>query len=432
MVGVQESLFVMPSNNSLKLSPGAKNWVKKYFLLLESNVISLNLEIEEDEIDLLHFLSNKTGLVYGIPSALIYSNHLEKNHYTKDEKLKLLIFETLLFCYKQHSKEAYNSDDFLILLGKFYAEAPIASGIENWFTIFRDKKLESRIEYILEERVKVKSPIFGTNYWLNHLSNCFVFLDVILFCEFLKNQEATFYKNYTKYANFVLCGIVYAAYVDEQVEEKEQRMLWRFLSSANLPKFEREKIEGFIVHGISNEELENALFEHSLLARITFELSVFITKGTHQTSEKEEQKLVEIGKLIGLSSGEMEDSIELVVSFLLENEEVVSLISANSKTHYGYSNFSSRWLRILGRNKEKLVNELKESKDLIALIQKSTKHELSKEEKEQVKTQFMDILKSMPSMAIFLLPGGALLLPLILKIVPDLLPSSFKENDLEK
>jgi hypothetical protein len=117
---------------------------------------------------------------------------------------------------------------------------------------------------------------------------------------------------------------------------------------------------------------------------------------------------------------------------MLENEDVVSLISANSKTHYGYSNFSSRWLRILGRNKEKLVNELKESKDLIALIQKSTKHELSKEEKEQVKTQFMDILKSMPSMAIFLLPGGALLLPLILKIVPDLLPSSFKENDLEK
>jgi hypothetical protein len=108
------------------------------------------------------------------------------------------------------------------------------------------------------------------------------------------------------------------------------------------------------------------------------------------------------------------------------------LISSDSKAHYGIANFSSRWLRILGRNKEKLVNELKESKDLIALIQKSTKHELSKEEKEQVKTQFMDILKSMPSMAIFLLPGGALLLPLILKIVPDLLPSSFKENDLEK
>ncbi len=422
----------MPSSNPLKISPGAKNWIKKYFHLVESNDISLSLEIEENQLEILHLLSNKTGLVYGIPSSLIYTNHLDTKHYTNDEKLKLLIFETLLFCYKQDSKEDFNLLHFLELLGEFYVEAPIASGIENWFTLFKDKNLESRIEYILEERVKVKSPIFGTNYWLNHLSNCFVFLDVILFCEFLKNQKVTFYKNYTKYANFVLCGIVYAAYVDNQVEEKEQRMLWRFLSSANLPKFEREKIEGFIMHGISNQEFEKVLFKHSMLARITLELGIFITKGTHQTSEKEVEKLIELGKLVELNNEEIYESFELVSSYLMENEKVVSLISSDSKTHYGITNFSSRWLRILGRNKEKLVNELKESKDLIALIQKSTKHELSKEEKEQVKSQFMDILKSMPSMAIFLLPGGALLLPLILKIVPDLLPSSFKENDLEK
>ena len=422
----------MPSSNPLKISPGAKNWIKKYFHLVESNDISLSLEIEENQLEILHLLSNKTGLVYGIPSSLIYTNHLDTKHYTNDEKLKLLIFETLLFCYKQDSKEDFNLLHFLELLGEFYVEAPIASGIENWFTLFKDKNLESRIEYILEERVKVKSPIFGTNYWLNHLSNCFVFLDVILFCEFLKNQKVTFYKNYTKYANFVLCGIVYAAYVDNQVEEKEQRMLWRFLSSANLPKFEREKIEGFIMHGISNQEFEKVLFKHSMLARITLELGIFITKGTHQTSEKEVEKLIELGKLVELNNEEIYESFELVSSYLMENEKVVSLISSDSKTHYGITNFSSRWLRILGRNKEKLVNELKESKDLIALIQKSTKHELSKEEKEQVKSQFMDILKSMPSMAIFLLPGGALLLPLILKIVPDLLPSSFKENNLEK
>jgi hypothetical protein len=97
-----------------------------------------------------------------------------------------------------------------------------------------------------------------------------------------------------------------------------------------------------------------------------------------------------------------------------------------------YRAFTKRWLRILGRNKDKLIKELKESKELITLIQKSTKEELTKEEKELVKNQFMDILKSMPSVAIFLLPGGGLLLPLILKIVPDLLPSSFKDNELEK
>jgi len=57
---------------------------------------------------------------------------------------------------------------------------------------------------------------------------------------------------------------------------------------------------------------------------------------------------------------------------------------------------------------------------------------LSIEEKEKVSNQFKDIIKSMPALAIFMLPGGALLLPLILKIVPALLPSAFRENETEK
>ena len=79
----------------------------------------------------------------------------------------------------------------------------------------------------------------------------------------------------------------------------------------------------------------------------------------------------------------------------------------------------------------KLFNEIKESKELMDLIGKSTIRELSTEEKDQFKTQFYDILKSMPSLAIFLLPGGAILLPIVIKLFPDLLPSAFKENIID-
>ena len=68
---------------------------------------------------------------------------------------------------------------------------------------------------------------------------------------------------------------------------------------------------------------------------------------------------------------------------------------------------------------------------MILLVKKSTSSDLSKEEKEIVKTQFKDLAKSVPSLAIFMLPGGALLLPLILKIIPDLIPSAFKDNKLD-
>ncbi len=96
-----------------------------------------------------------------------------------------------------------------------------------------------------------------------------------------------------------------------------------------------------------------------------------------------------------------------------------------------FSSLSRRWIKILGRNKDKLAIEIKQSKELVFLIKKSTKIELTKEEKEIVKTQFKDIIKSMPTLAIFMLPGGALLLPLVLKIIPDLIPSAFRDNEIE-
>ena len=157
-----------------------------------------------------------------------------------------------------------------------------------------------------------------------------------------------------------------------------------------------------------------------------------MTKGTHYLSEKEEEKIIQFGNFLNLTENDIQISSILFNSFLLDNEDEISLLKLESNTEFFYRAFTKRWFRILGRNKDKLVEELKESKELISLIQKSTKDELTREEKDLVKRQFMDILKSMPSMAIFLLPGGGLLLPLILKIVPDLLPSSFKENEVEK
>ena len=46
--------------------------------------------------------------------------------------------------------------------------------------------------------------------------------------------------------------------------------------------------------------------------------------------------------------------------------------------------------------------------------------------------QLMDILKSIPSLAIFLLPGGAILLPLFITFIPKLLPSAFDENRIDE
>lgn len=84
---------------------------------------------------------------------------------------------------------------------------------------------------------------------------------------------------------------------------------------------------------------------------------------------------------------------------------------------------------LLQKNKQRLNKELQQSKEAMALIKKSTYSTLTDEEKEKVKVQLLDICKAIPAFAVFMLPGGALLLPLLIKLIPDILPSAFRDEE---
>ncbi|GFD93059.1 hypothetical protein KUL156_35240 [Alteromonas sp. KUL156] len=84
------------------------------------------------------------------------------------------------------------------------------------------------------------------------------------------------------------------------------------------------------------------------------------------------------------------------------------------------------------KNKKRLAKELQESRELIFLVRKSLTTSLTDEEKAKVKEQTLDICKAIPAFTVFMLPGGALLLPLLIKLIPDILPSAFREDDEEQ
>ena len=88
--------------------------------------------------------------------------------------------------------------------------------------------------------------------------------------------------------------------------------------------------------------------------------------------------------------------------------------------------------KLLNRNAKRLQRELNESKEVMRLITKSTVKDLTAEEQKQLQDQLLDIFKTIPSLAIFMLPGGALLLPLVVKFIPKLLPSAFDDNRIEE
>ena len=83
---------------------------------------------------------------------------------------------------------------------------------------------------------------------------------------------------------------------------------------------------------------------------------------------------------------------------------------------------------LLQKNKKLFLKEVSESKELVFLLKKSITEDLSKEEKAKVKEQMLDICKAIPAFTVFMLPGGALLLPLLVKLIPTILPSSYRED----
>ena len=418
----------MPSDKQ-QFSPGSKNWILKYFQLVENNVFSIESISENHQKEsAFNNLASKTGLIYGVPTSFIYFSNVSCENYTNEEKLKLLLFEALLYSYLQGLKEPFDKKLFIQSLKSFYSE----NEESKWFDkVFKTSEVE-QLEVTLSSRILIDTPIFESNYWLNYLSNCFVFLDVILFQEFLQKKIVSLNSKYSTYVTYVMKGIIYMAYADNKIESKEQRLLANFLSFTQLEKNSKLQIETFINNGISKSDFNLTKIDNPLLLGIIFELGLLIAHKSLATFTSERKSLYDFGDFLGLSAQEINESEIRSNLFLLEKQQESSPFYFESRSSLAFQGFSNRWIRILGRNKDKLISELKESKELVALIQKSTTKELTKEEKEMVKNQFIDILKSVPSIGIFLLPGGALLLPLILKIVPDLLPSSFKENQVDQ
>ena len=85
-------------------------------------------------------------------------------------------------------------------------------------------------------------------------------------------------------------------------------------------------------------------------------------------------------------------------------------------------------------NLDRLVQEIRETGELGELLARaSLGNTLSGAEKAKVREQLLDLAKTIPALAIFAAPGGMLLLPILLKLLPfNLLPSSFVDAPPER
>ena len=415
------------------LSPGAKGWINKYFDLVEKEVINLTID-RPPELRKLHFMHltlGESGITFGYPIDLIFAKELETREWTTREKLKLLLFEAQLFVYLQiHLDEPFNKDAFLNKLYAFY-HYHNASSIKKLLKMFSRPNREERIEEVLRDRTSIESNYFENKWWVNTLSNAFIYLDVILFDDYVHWHREEAIKNYSSYAKNALIALTLSAYSDGLIEKHEKKLFDVYLASANLDDESRDLVKSKFINGASFNDFSLYIPNHWLLKRFLFDLSALNIFSHQELMDKETKFLEELAVNLEVRDEEMEESFGMIENFVLKAQDKAEFLRNNSSYEKVYRSLIGRWTKVLERNKDRIAEELKESKELVSLVNKSRKKELTLKEKEAVKKQFKDIVRSIPALAIFMIPGGTLLLPIVLKVIPDLIPSAFRENELD-
>ena len=161
------------------------------------------------------------------------------------------------------------------------------------------------------------------------------------------------------------------------------------------------------------------------------DIACMATWSDRTIDEDEQRFLYQLGKDFKLNSTIVKQSINTVNQFYNSHKEDIALLSSKNIVETFYDNSSKMVSKLISRNGKRLKKELKQSKQLMVLLTQSTIRDLSEDEQKKVQSQLLDVFKSIPSLAIFMLPGGALLLPLFVKFIPKLLPSAFDDNRIE-
>ena len=144
--------------------------------------------------------------------------------------------------------------------------------------------------------------------------------------------------------------------------------------------------------------------------------------------ENEVLFLKNLNSELGLAQNVLQTSINHINFFITQYKAEIPFFNYSNPIKHFYDQANKNVTKLIIRNKDRLTKEIKESGELMQLLAKSTRKDLSKEEKKKVKKQLLDVCKTIPSLTIFLLPGGGLLLPILIKFIPQLLPSAFNEN----
>ena len=393
----------------MQINPSINGWIEKY-LNQYANEIA-HYTTDED----FFVACQRSGLIYGYVINYHLNSEIDDVKWDNEEKIKVGFLSTLFALYR--TKKGDNIEEFIETIIQFYDQ--ISKGKFSFIKmVLPDSNSYQKLESIINERLQTNDNIVTKNF-THMVTNAMLFIDVLAFEFYLKNNTISldFFKDLERKC---MALIMLSLNVKMDKSEYDMMLLKMFENSLRYSK----------VSKINKEEIIEVIFEGN---RSVLE-SLYLHEVAHMTLlsdgivyENEQKFLDNFTSKLNLDKINQNTGNELVI-FINKHKKELPFFNLNHPVKQFYNNTQDNIGKLVSRNKMRLIKELSESKELVKLLRKSAQSDLSFEEKKKVKKQLLDICKTIPSLTIFLLPGGGLLLPILIKFIPQLLPSAFNEN----
>ncbi|ALJ04791.1 hypothetical protein APS56_06500 [Pseudalgibacter alginicilyticus] len=390
------------------MNPSANGWIKKLLQDLKKNhhFLSFNGEVFYNAL-------RTCGFIYG-SNALPVAEVFKKEDLSEEEICKVNLCIAFLYTHN------YSKTDtpFVNSVIDFYSE--INELKTSFFGgLIGSKKSDELLEKIIHKRTQIDPNILTKNF--NYfITNALLFVDILAYQYYLKNNSIS--EIYIK--NLEASILAISVSVLDSKENKstyDQSLIKLFESSLRYQNH-------------TNVNYDDAIKNINTLQEKYYilDLACMATWSDCIIDSNEQRFLIKLGNDLQLKPLRVHNSIETINKFYTTHKDNIVLLSSKNMVKSFYNNSSKMVMKLITRNSKRLYQELKDSKELMVLLTYSTRRDLTPEESKKVQDQLLDIFKSIPSLAIFLLPGGALLLPLVIKFIPKLLPSAFDDNRVEE
>ncbi|AXG75049.1 hypothetical protein DVK85_12745 [Flavobacterium arcticum] len=393
------------------INPSASGWIDKYFSRYKNKMPS---DISTHEF---YKLVRNTGFVYGHVWVVNHLDEEDSKGWTAEETTKAALLNTLYESYRKYTKDE-NSITFIEKTVLFY-EQMTPEGYGFLKRVLPSSPRSHELEGIIDQRVRTNDNIISRNF--SHiLTNALLFMDVLAFRQYLIGAKIP--DNYLRKLEETVVSLASLALNRKtQKTAYDDLLIKLFESSVRYTKLNK-------VNADNLEKLELGYFESELERYYLLDIAGMAMWSDGTIEKTETSFLYKLAIQLDIKEEYVEESITFFDVFIKANRENIPYFKYSNPVKHFYDHASQNVIRLIKRNKNRLGKELSNNGELMVLLSQSTLRSLDSSEKKKVKKQLLEICKTVPSLTIFLLPGGSLLLPLLIKFIPQLLPSVFNEN----